>query len=148
MAGKIRHHREPNPVELTTSIDKLCFIVVKAKEFDAKVDVVEPDPGGNPSDDADREVLEDYPDDPTYQELYDAIAMLNDDEQIEVLALTWLGRGDYDGDEWKQALADAAAAHNASEPGYLIGTPLLGDYLEEGLDKLGHSCGDTAVEHL
>lgn len=131
-----------------TAVEKICFIILKAREFDAKVEVVEPDPGSNPADDGGRAILEDYADDATHQELLTALELLNDDERIEVLALAWLGRGDYGVDEWDKALALAAEVHNAGEPAYLVGTPLLGDYLENGLDMLGHDCADLARTHL
>ena len=49
----------------------------------------------------------------------------------------WLGRGDFDPREWHDALAQARQIHNAHEASYLIGTPLLADYLEEGIAALG-----------
>ena len=45
---------------LTISPEKVCFIIIKAKEFDAKDEVTEPDSGSNPSDDKDIAVLEDH----------------------------------------------------------------------------------------
>jgi hypothetical protein len=71
--------------------------------------------------------------DPARQELEAVIADLEPDQQIELVALMWLGRGDYDIEGWEQAKKDAAAAYNARTASYLIGTPLLADYLEEGL---------------
>ncbi len=82
--------------ELTISSEKVCFIVVKAHEFDAKDAVTEPDPGSNPSDDGDAAVLEDHADDPVLQELTSFIDALSEDEQIDLVALTWLGRDDYE----------------------------------------------------
>ncbi len=143
-----REASAPDPVPLVTPLEKICYLIVKAREFDAKVDVIEPDPGSNPSDDDARGVLEDYPDDPTYQELAGALDLLNDDERIEVLALTWVGRGDFDVGEWGGALEQARTVHNRRETGYLTETPLLGDYLEEGLSLLGYSCEDFDKEHL
>ena len=67
--------------------DKVCFILIKAREFDAKVDVEEPDPGSNPSDEDMREVLEAYADDPVLEELTEFINDLNVDEQIELIDL-------------------------------------------------------------
>ncbi|MFZ5790963.1 MAG: DUF3775 domain-containing protein [Pseudomonadota bacterium] len=138
----------PLPPELSIGLPKLCYIIVKAREFDAKVEPVEPEPGSNPADDAEREVLEDYADDPTYQELVDAIESLNDDERAELIALTWLGRGDYVAEEWEKALADAQDALNERVASYLVGTPNLGDELEEGLTSLGLSCADVEMSHL
>ncbi|HWA44027.1 MAG TPA: DUF3775 domain-containing protein [Hypericibacter adhaerens] len=138
----------PQPPELEISLEKLCYIVIKAREFDVKVEPLELDDGSNPGDDEEREVLEDNPGDPTRQELFDAIDGLNVDEQIELVAMTWLGRGDYEASEWKQALAAAREAHNARTAAYLIGTPNLGDELEEGMAALGLSCEEVEMNHL
>ena len=138
----------PPEVELSTSLEKLGFIVIKAREFDAKVDPVEEDPGSDPADDDERDVLEDYADDPTYEELVDALESLNEDEITEVIALTWVGRGDYDAADWEEALGDARETRNDRAVSYLIGTPNLADEIEEGLSKLGLSIEDTEREHL
>ena len=138
----------PPDIELSISTEKLGFIVIKAREFDVKVDPVEPEPGSNPLDDDEREVLEDYADDPTYQELVDALESLNEDELVEVIALVWLGRGDYEPGDWSQAVADARDIRNERAVAYLVGTPNLGDELEEGLASLGLSVEDVEEEHL
>jgi hypothetical protein len=136
------------PPQLEIGLSKLCFILIKAREFDAKVEPLDLDASSNPGDDDEREVLEDYPGDATQQELFDAIDGLNVDEQIELVALTWLGRGDFEAREWKQALATAREAHNARTAAYLVGTPNLGDELEEGMAALGLSCADVEMNHL
>lgn len=71
-------------------------------------------------------------------EMTAAIRDLEPDQQICLVALMWLGRGDYDIDDWDGALDDARAAFNARTAEYLIGTPLLADYLEEGLQLHGY----------
>ena len=76
---------------LTISPEKVCFIIIKAKEFDAKDEVTEPDPGSNPSDDKEAAVLEDHEDDPVLEELTSLINSLSEDEQIDLVALAWLG---------------------------------------------------------
>ncbi len=124
---------------LNTPIAQLAFIIVKAREFDAETAPVDSDSGSNPSDDGDVAILEATADNPTRQELAAALDALNDDQRIEILALTWLGRGDFDRGEWRKALAQAREIHNAIETEYLIGTPLLGDYLEEAVATLGYS---------
>jgi len=138
----------PAPVDINISPDKVCYIVVKAREFDVKVEPVEPDPGSNPSDDADSEILEDYADDPTLQELRGAIADLNDDEVVDLIAIAWVGRGDFDRTDFDEARALAVERHKPNSSRYLIGMPSLGDYLEEGLAELGYSCDDTDAAHL
>jgi len=136
------------PSELSISAEKVCFIIVKAREFDVKVDPVEPDPGSNPGDDDEREVLEDYSDDATLEELRGAIDELNDDEVVDLIALAWVGRGDFAKEDWESARALARERHRPHSAAYLIGMPALGDYLEEGLEALGHSCADFASGHL
>lgn len=135
-------------VELNISIEKVCFIILKAREFDAKVDPVEPDPGSNPADSGEREILEDYADDPTLVELRTAIDGLNDDEVIDLIALAWLGRGDFIKEEWDEARKLANERHRHRSAAYLTGMPALGDYLEEGLSLLGYSCEDYEIDRL
>ena len=122
---------------LTISPEKVCFIIMKAREFDAKDEVSEPDPGSNPSDDKDAAVLEDHSDDPVVEELTSLINSLSEDEQIDLVALTWLGRDDYGASDWPTVRKEAARAHTERTADYLLGTPLLGDFLEEGLSLLG-----------
>jgi hypothetical protein len=109
---------------------------------------VEPDPGSNPSDDQERGILEDYADDPTLDELRTAIGTLDDDELIDVIALAWVGRGDFSRVDWGEARALARERHQQPSTDYLVGMPALGDYLEEGLAELGYSCSDYEVGRL
>src|SRR6516165_8407650 len=97
---------------LTISPEKICFIIIKAREFDAKDQVTEPDPGSNPSDDGNTAILEDHDDDPVVEELTSFVNSLSEDEQIDLVALTWLGRDDYSVNDWATVRAEAASAHN------------------------------------
>jgi hypothetical protein len=133
---------------LSISPEKVCFVIIKAREFDAKEEVEDPDPGSNPSDDKDVEILEDYPDDPVVEELTSFIDSLSEDEQIDLVALTWLGRDDYTAEDWPSVRDEAARVHNDRTAAYLLGTPQLGDFLEEGLSMLGFSCEDFEINRL
>lgn len=133
---------------LNISPEKVCFIIIKAREYDAKVEIEEPDPGSNPSDEDMREVLQDYADDATAQELKEAIDDLNEEEQINLVALAWLGRGDYTKDDWADILKDAQDARSDHTADYLMGIPVLGDYLEEALSQLGYSCEEFEMGRL
>ena len=135
-------------VTLAISPEKVCFIVIKAREFDAKDEVTEPDPGSNPADDKDVAVLEDHRDDPTVEEITSLIGSLSVDEQIDLVALMWLGRADYSASDWPSVREEAARAHNARTAEYLLGTPLVADFLEEGLSKLGYSCEEFEIDRL
>jgi hypothetical protein len=131
---------EEDVVELEVPVETVCFIILKAREFSAKDAITEPDPGSNPSDDKMTAVLEDHGDDPVVEEITRLINNLSEDEQIDLVALAWLGRDDYTADDWPSVRQEAARAHNEMTANYLLGMPLLGDYLDEGLSLLGHSC--------
>ena len=133
---------------LSISPEKVCYVIIKAREFDVKVDPVEPNPGSNPSDEAMDVVLEDYADDPVYEEIKEFINSLNEDEQINLVALAWIGRETFDADEWNEAFAEARRNHNDHTAEYLLGMPRLGDYLEEGLSQMGYSCDEYDLDHL
>lgn len=128
-----------NP-ELAISSDKLCFVVSLAREFDVKEAANDPDPGSNPTDDGQRSVLEESADDPVEEELRVFIDELDEDEQIDLVALVWLGRGDADLSDWDKLRSDAALAHNNRTAAYLMGIPILADLLEEGMNAFGLSC--------
>jgi hypothetical protein len=130
-----------NP-ELGIAVDKVAFIIERAREVDAKEGDSDPDSGSNPTDDGDADTLEDKPGDATREELADAIRALNEDEQVNLVALAWLGRGTYDIGEWNTAVETARTEHNKRTAQYLLGLPLLGDYLEEGLAAFGETISD------
>ena len=124
------------------SSEKVCFIIVKAREFDAKVAPVIDNPGDNPTDDNDVEVLADYPDDPVYEELTSFIESLSEDEVIELHAMVMLGRGDVDMDGWDEAMQTAEDDLDENIVHRLLEIPLISDYLADALDQFGHSCAD------
>ena len=125
--------------DLAISPEKVGVILAKARQYDVKDAVTDPDSGSNASDDAMLSVLEDHSDDPVQAELIALIRGLNEDEQIDLVGLAWLGRGDGDLDDWQDIRAEAARAHNKRTAEYLLGIPLLGHYLEEALVQFGHS---------
>ena len=123
---------------LTINPDKVCYVIAKAREFDVKV---APDNLSDDSDDMER-ILEDYGDDATFQELKAFLDAQSDDELRELLALTWIGRGDFTVDEWRDTMKEISDVREKHTVDYLLGTPLLADYLEEALSQFGHSCAD------
>jgi hypothetical protein len=129
---------------LSIPLETLTYIIEKAREFDVEVPPVLTDDGSNPIDDeaGDTTILEDRIDNPTMEELTAALDQLNDDQRDEIVALAWLGRGDFTKDDWQDAVDAAHDRHNGEETRYLLGTPLLADYLEEGAAQLGYSRED------
>ncbi len=124
--------------ELTISPEKVSYIIVLAKQYDAKDVLTDPDEGSDAADDKEISVLEDNPDDPVYEELVSFIKDLNDDEQVDLVALAWLGREENTEADWPELRAEAKRAHNKRTADYLLGIPLLADYLADGLAMLGY----------
>jgi hypothetical protein len=133
---------------LRISTEKVCYVVVKAREFDVKVAPEWLDDGSNPTDDGMTRVLEDYKDDPTLLELRSYLRAMNQDELEDMIALTLLGRGDYAIDEWEDLMIEAAELREDNAVRYLTGIPLLGDYLEDGLNEFGLSCVEFEADRL
>ncbi len=73
----------------------------------------------------------------TEEELKQLIGDLNVDEAAELVALVWIGRGDFDPAEWTEAVTAARERGNHRTAKYLLGMPMLGDWLEEGLEAIG-----------
>ena len=122
--------------------ETVCFLMSKAREFHAKEEVVIPDEPFSPSEDWARQVLADHEDDLTLQEFKAAVDDLEPDQQVALMALMWLGRGDYDEDQWEAACIDAKSEWTPRTAEYLMATPLVADYLDEGLSLLGYSCDE------
>lgn len=138
----------PEAPSLSISPEKVCFIVVKAREFDAKDVVTDPGDSSNATDDAMIAVLEDHSDDPVAQELRGFIDALTEDEQVDLVALAWLGRGDGTVEDWNDLRAEALRAHNNRTASYLLGMPLLPDHLEDALSQIGLSCEEFEIGRL
>ncbi|ACF03399.1 conserved hypothetical protein [Rhodopseudomonas palustris TIE-1] len=128
--------------ELAISTDKVAFLIEKAREFDVKEGESDADSGSNGADDDMVDVLEDTGDDPVVQEISGFIAAMTEEEQIDLVALMRLGRGDGSIEEWEDLRREAAEGRNGRTARYLLGEPLLGDYLADGLDQFGLSWSD------
>jgi Protein of unknown function (DUF3775) len=133
---------------LTVSSESVCFIIIKAREFDAQDVVTDPDSGSNATDDGAASVLEAHSDDLTQKELVAFINALSEEEQAELVALLWLGRGDGTLEDWDDLRDEAQRQHNNRTAAYLLGEPLLSDHLEEGLSQFGLTCEDFEIDRL
>src|SRR3954467_7905443 len=136
-----RRNQEP---ALNLPLDKVSFIILKAREYDVKESDSDPDEGSNAIDDGQTDVLPDKQDAPVREELLAAIRSLNEDERIRLVALAWLGRGTYTKEEWREAVSTARTEHSRRTAEYLLGLPLLGDYLEDGLALFDEGIVDDA----
>ncbi|HEX5380053.1 MAG TPA: DUF3775 domain-containing protein [Phenylobacterium sp.] len=124
--------------QLTLRPDTAFYILLKAREFHAKVEEVDPDEGSNPADDKNVDVLEFNPGDAVEEEVASAIGDLNEDELMDLIALVWVGRGDFTLDEWQEAREDARRIDRTQVAHYVLGLPMVSDALEDALSQLGY----------
>lgn len=128
--------------ELAISAEKVGFLIEKMREFDVKEGDSDPDSGSNGADDNMVDVLEDNGDDPVAREIAGFIHAMTEDEQIDLVALMRLGRGDGTIEEWDDLRREAAEGRNNRTASYLLGEPLVSDYLAEGLAAFGLTWSD------
>jgi len=129
---------------LEISPRRVAHIIVRSREIDAKVGTW--DRSGD-SVDADS-ILAARRGDATESELRAFIARLNEDEKASLVALMWIGRETFEPEELEEAIQTARDEATTPTEDYLLGVPLLPDYLEDGLDKLGISAADAEEDFL
>jgi hypothetical protein len=121
---------------LQIATEKVQYIITLARDFDAKVAPWETSEEREEDVEA---ILEDSPNDPYEAQLKSFIDELNVDEQVSLVALMWIGRGTYEAEDLEEALSTARSERVNETSAYLLGVPLLSDYLTDGLEKLGIS---------
>jgi hypothetical protein len=131
--------------ELLISPEKVGFLIEKARAFDVKEGATDPDSGSNGADDDMIDVLEDNGRDPVVREITGFINALSEDEKVDLVALMRLGRGDGGIEEWSDLRQQAIDGSNGRTVQYLLGEPMLGDFLAEGLDEFGLSWSDERI---
>jgi len=129
----------------TINTDKVCFVVVKARELESEDEGVEPD-ASNASDDGFISVLTEEAFGTVRKELSSFVGAMDVDEQAELVALAWVGRGDFSKEEWDEAVRLARTRQEGPTSDYLIGMPLLAAHLESGLSEFGESCALYAAD--
>ena len=133
---------------LEIDVGKVTFIITKSREFEAQTPAPAPDGiteevfDGKLAEAEFRDSAAADTDDATYDELKSWIRAINHDDQCQIVALAWVGRGDFGKDEWDEALKIAHDEHNSRTAEYLLGMPLLPDYLEDGLSQFELSYAD------
>jgi hypothetical protein len=123
--------------ELTIHPGFLQSLILKTRALMAQEDLVSPDSGSNPTDDEGGvAMLQDSPENLTREEIRSEIEDLEPDQQAELVALMWVGRGDMEPEEWEEALQLAVERHEGATADYLLSHPHVADYWDEGVDKL------------
>ena len=121
---------------LTLNPGFLRSLILKLRAVMAQEELVSPDSGSNASDDEGPATLQDSPDNLIRDEIAAEIEDLDPDQQAELVALMWVGRGDMEPEEWEEAVTLAADRHDGSTAEYLLTHPHVADYLDEGIDRL------------
>lgn len=128
--------------------EKVAHVIIKAREYDVKVGAWNSSPEEGDAAEDPQSILEDFAADPTRAELAGFLRMLNQDEQANLVALMWVGRGTFEAEEFDEAVDTARAERAHGTARYLLGTPLLANYLEDGLEKMGFSAEDVESDVL
>lgn len=121
--------------ELELNREVIQIVIDKARQFQAKEEVTFPEDSMSPTEDWAMQTLAEHADDPVLIEFASTVDSLEPEQQMMLVALMWVGRGDYGVDEWDEAMAEARAHWNERTAQYLIGTPQVADYLSEGLEQ-------------
>ncbi len=132
---------ENHDISLSINPETIYAIIDRIHEFQAKEGIVLPEEMDAISSHSALQILADHQDDLSYQEALNEITNLEPDQQAELIALMWLGRGDYSKEEWKQALEEITRSfnfYNQDVGRYLFGKPQVVEYLLEGLKQLGY----------
>lgn len=131
----------PSKIVLNINPDTVCALIEKANEFQAKEGVIFPEKMANSEYEYDGlQILADHQDDLTLIEASKIIEDLEPDQQVDLLALLYVGRGDFEANDFAAARREAKANLAPGLTQYLFSKPQLPDYLMRGLQGLGHYC--------
>jgi hypothetical protein len=119
--------------------EKVCYVIVKARELESEDEGVKAD-ASDAADDRFVSIMTDNAYRSVRAEIAGFIEAMDEDEQCELVALAWVGRGDFTAQEWKAAVAQARERRTNPTADYLLGMPLLASLLEDGLGACGESC--------
>lgn len=144
----IRREDPEPPPDFDIDRETLAHIVLKALAYSALVAPDDPSDASDAVDDRFVDALEDERDNPAEEELRAAISGLDVDARTTLVALAWMGRGDFEPGEWREAISAARARSQGSGARYLMGMPLLADYLSAGADALGINLSDEEYSAL
>ncbi len=118
----------------------LCSLIALAREFQAKEEVCIPQEGNSSSEDWAMQMLADHGDDYNVGEFRSIVHDFSERQRAELVALMWLGRGDYTAEEWEDAVDEALGDYSIRAAEYVLAHPMVSDHLEEGMIALDMPC--------
>lgn len=119
---------------MTLDADKVRELILHVRAYDAKEEVG--DSAADPDAVEDADLMRTDDDDPERAIIAEFIADLDEDSQAELVALYWIGRGDFEAGEFAAAATQAKERKTVPTEDYLLSAPMLGDHLEAGLDAV------------
>ncbi len=122
--------------DLSLSPAFLRSLILMLRAVMAQEEMVSPNSGSNPSDDERGATLQDDPENLTREAIAAQIEDLEPDQQAQLVALMWIGRGDLEPEEWEEAVALATERGDGPTSRYLLSHPLVAEHIDEGLDRL------------
>jgi hypothetical protein len=120
--------------------ETLCSLITLAREFQAKEEVCIPDDQDSPSEDWALQMLADHGDDYNVGEFRGIIGDFSERQRAELVALLWLGRGDYSVEEWEEAVDEALGDYSMRAATYVLAHPMVSDHLQEAMIALDMPC--------
>lgn len=121
--------------ELTINPDIVRQIMTTIRAFQAQEGVSIPENLDPFSEDFDwLQMLADHQNNLTFIELKEIIEDLEPDQKVNLLALFYVGRGDFTLDEWNEALTNAYSYLANQVTPYLLLHPHAADFLSAGLE--------------
>lgn len=139
---------------LRTTVDTVCTVISLATQWSGMVEPntrggdamsrgLADDPGGG----GQLDPIISYAGDPTVQILEASLRRLGEDEQADLLAMLWLGRGDVDAEDWEEACDRTDEELGRSDAvALLLDSPHLAAHLTEALQQLGYECPEDRAE--
>lgn len=143
MVQNADHPIAAEQVDLSLSEETICAIALLARDLLGKAASTAPE-GQAEQDNPAAEILEFRGLDSVEDELRHMIEDLDEEAQIDLVSLMWFGR---DEDEWETIHALAKQEHTRATVSYLLGTPLLSDYLLAGMERLGRPCSPQSQDY-
>jgi hypothetical protein len=133
---------DDDDIDLGISLEAVATIVDHARALQG-TEETEPEQASEDNN-SEAALLQENPEDMTEESLRAFITELNEDEQASLIALAWVGRGDYGAEEWDEARALAAERNDGRDAAdYLLAMDNLGDLLAEGVATFGFSIEDV-----
>ena len=128
--------------ELAVPLNTVCYLIARLHDLQGKS--ASTLNRGDTDDDPQLDILEDRGTDPVEDEIRTVIHDLDEEAQVDLVALLWLGRDDGD---WTELRDIAVQERNDATADYIIGTPLVADYLASGLEALGLDCVEWTAKN-